>query len=400
MPQSAPSDSYTPPDHYNVYANAFDLSLLPTSDGDVPHIPQPPHVLPQQSSNLTGATTSELNITIDDYIPTTVFQHFAVKTETICASSPQYFTSSAANGHDSSFFTIFPPSPTPSHYHESGATANTTVIKQEFSTLFPPSPPDSYGSLSPHHQHRHPTGASPAPSSVSATSSEVSDTECIDIDSLLLDATTADEHDQRFEPFLQQQDHQLLREFLQDTTFQRKHNLKPLALDALLMGGSWDTNGGCGGHGDCDDVDDIGSVISLALEHARKDVQRTCAALHISPGEHATEWPEKIISYRIVLVQLFIMYNRQHISICQVQMCALTINQLIVLAFFFPTTRPTDPQQWSIEQVQLWLVSTVSQFGLSIGQQQLAALFPEDGASLTRLSDDDFVKRLPQVGLQ
>lgn len=289
MPQSAPSDSCTPPDHYNVYANAFDLSLLPTTDGDVPHILQPLSTLPQQSPNLTD-TTPELHITIDDYIPTTVFQHFAVKTETTSALSPQYFNSSAANVHDTSIFTIFPPSPTPSHHHESGATANTTAIKQEFNTLFPPSPPDSYGSLSPHHHHqqRHPTGASPAPSSASATPSEVSDSECIDIDSLLLDAATADEHGQRFAPFLQQQDHQLLREFLQDTTFQRKHNLKPLALDALLMGGSWDNSGGCGGHadGDCDEDDDIGSVISLALEHARKDVQRTCAALHISPGKH------------------------------------------------------------------------------------------------------------------
>lgn len=60
----------------------------------------------------------------------------------------------------------------------------------------------------------------------------------------------------------------------------------------------------------------------------------------------------------------------------------------------------TDPQQWTIEQVQQWLLSTVSQFGLAIGQQQLAALFPEDGAALAQMSDGEFVKRLPQVGLQ
>lgn len=59
--------------------------------------------------------------------------------------------------------------------------------------------------------------------------------------------------------------------------------------------------------------------------------------------------------------------------------------------------RATDPQQWTIDQVQLWLLSTVKQFGLSIGQHQLVTMFPEDGAALARLSDEEFVKRLPQV---
>lgn len=294
MPHAAPVvDPYTPPDHYNVYADAFDLSLLPTTDGDPHgHATNTGHSLPppaQPQHPTSDASTPELNITIDDYIPTTVFQHFAIKSELTSAPSPQYTNTSS--GHDSRFFTIFPPSPTPSHHPDSTATA----IKQEFSTLYPPSPPDSFGSLSPHHhRQRRQTGASPAPSSASVTPSEASETsECldIDIDSLLLDATcaTADDDQLRLAPFLlqqqqqQQQDHQLLREFLQDTTFQRKHNLKPLALDALLMGGSWE-NSGNGGAGD---DDDIGSVISLALEHARKDVQRTCAALHISPGKRA-----------------------------------------------------------------------------------------------------------------
>lgn len=67
-------------------------------------------------------------------------------------------------------------------------------------------------------------------------------------------------------------DHQLLREYLQDTTFQRKHNLKPLALESLFVG-DWGVR------------DDIEPVISLALDHARRDVRSTCALLNISAGE-------------------------------------------------------------------------------------------------------------------
>lgn len=66
-------------------------------------------------------------------------------------------------------------------------------------------------------------------------------------------------------------DHQLLRECLQDTSFQRKNNLRPVALESLL--GGWDARG------------DIEPVISLALEQARRDVEDTCTTLNISPGK-------------------------------------------------------------------------------------------------------------------
>ena len=66
-------------------------------------------------------------------------------------------------------------------------------------------------------------------------------------------------------------DHQLLRECLQDTSFQRRHNLKPVALESLL--GGWESRG------------DIEPVISLAIEQARRDVEDTCAQLNISPGK-------------------------------------------------------------------------------------------------------------------
>lgn len=61
---------------------------------------------------------------------------------------------------------------------------------------------------------------------------------------------------------------QLLREYLQDSSFQKKY--KP-TLDSIFID-DWDVR------------DDIEPVISLALEHARKDVEQTCISLNISSG--------------------------------------------------------------------------------------------------------------------
>lgn len=173
---------------------------------------------------------------------------------------------------------IFPPSPCSSV--EYNTTTTTYSIKQEYSVL-PPSPPDSNG----------------APSPLSEVKSEPDhDSEvCIDIESLLNDSfdistpkkllnnnnnqnflQQLQEHQQQQQQHQQQQqqqpqDHQLLREYLQDTSFQKKHNLKPLALESLF--GGWSARG------------DIEPVFSLALEQIRRDVQDTCASLDIPPGK-------------------------------------------------------------------------------------------------------------------
>lgn len=75
-------------------------------------------------------------------------------------------------------------------------------------------------------------------------------------------------------------DYQLLREHLQDLSFQKKHNLKPLPLESLFAD-DWDVQ------------DDIEPVISLALEQARKDVEQTCLTLSISSGNHINEQRNK-----------------------------------------------------------------------------------------------------------
>lgn len=265
MPQTVPSGVYTT-DTYAVYEDNFDLSLLPM-DGEVPLSPH-------------SQLTIELPPQTNDFEPAAIFDDITlIKTEKLSSGNwsidntqpqesadnlqhYQYYSSPLPSPPQEYFVTVFPPSPAPSielqtyQQQQNSPQHQFTVIKQEFG-LFPPSPPDSHGAPSP----RCDVKGEPCDSSDSEA--------CIDIDSLL--QNTFDVLEPKRAEQDQQQDHQLLREYLQDTSFQRKHNLKPLALESLF--GGWGARG------------DIEPVISLALEHAKKDVQQTCAALNISPGK-------------------------------------------------------------------------------------------------------------------
>lgn len=48
--------------------------------------------------------------------------------------------------------------------------------------------------------------------------------------------------------------------------------------------------------------------------------------------------------------------------------------------------------------MQSWLQLTIKQFKLTV-VPEMDVLFPEDGAALLHLTDEEFVKRLPQVRL-
>ncbi|XP_013103637.1 DNA-binding protein D-ETS-4 isoform X2 [Stomoxys calcitrans] len=122
------------------------------------------------------------------------------------------------------------------------------------------------------------------------------------------------------------QDHQVLREYLEDTSFQKRHNLKPLALDSFIGG--------------LDEVrDNIEPVISLALEHAKREADATCARLQISQ----------------------------------------------------------DPSDWSPKQVHAWLRSTIQQFDLPL-IDNLENKFNESGAALLQLTEEEFAQRIPEGG--
>lgn len=315
MPQTVPSGVYSP-DTYAVYADNFDLSLLSMDDDNS---------LRLQSQSFLSSSSDYLPSTLFQDLPTikiekqtwTESEHISAETESQQQTQQEstvnlqqldhqqqhyqncYVTSLPSPPHqqpyEQPFLTIFPPSPTPSIEPPAVAPPTSSQqsftinfeIKQEYIGLFPPSPPDSNGA--------------PSPRACDIKSEpDTEDTEAsLDIDSLLQNSFEAfepiqsnvtsssgisgsssnrssssvggsDSNSSSKQEQFQQQDHQLLREYLLDTSFQRKHNLKPLALESLL--GGWGSRG------------DIEPVISLALEHAKRDVQQTCAKLNISSG--------------------------------------------------------------------------------------------------------------------
>ncbi|XP_031616716.1 DNA-binding protein D-ETS-4 isoform X2 [Contarinia nasturtii] len=204
---------------YEDYADNFDLSLLSMDN--------------EFNSIIDSSSQSE-------YIPTTVFERWNINQQRDITNS---LTSSTPQEH----ILVFPPSPTPSIEL---STYNCNITKTEKSSanynLYPPSPPDSNG----------------APSPIN----------CQYMDIQMSDPTFSSQSDLFDGP---KKDYQLLREHLQDLSFQKKHNLKPLPLESLFVD-DWDVQ------------DDIEPVISLALEQARKDVEQTCLTLNISSDPQ--EW--------------------------------------------------------------------------------------------------------------
>lgn len=80
----------------------------------------------------------------------------------------------------------------------------------------------------------------------------------------------------------QKSDHQLLREVLRDTSFQRKYNLRPVDLGGVGTGYVEDMEAGeCVG-----DLarEQLEPVLSLAIQQLQKDFDNTCVALDIHPG--------------------------------------------------------------------------------------------------------------------
>lgn len=79
-------------------------------------------------------------------------------------------------------------------------------------------------------------------------------------------------------------DHQLLREVLRDTSFQKKFNIRPI--DFGLIGGDIKMEEPADESAQRDLMrENIEPVLNLAIEQMRKDVDSTCSALGISPGE-------------------------------------------------------------------------------------------------------------------
>ncbi|XP_046613987.1 uncharacterized protein LOC124302180 isoform X1 [Neodiprion virginianus] len=130
-------------------------------------------------------------------------------------------------------------------------------------------------------------------------------------------------------------DHQLLREVLRDTSFQRKYNLRPVDLGGVGTGFVENMEGSeCVG-----DLarEQIEPVLSLAMQQLQKDFDNTCVALGIHP----------------------------------------------------------EPRRWSAADVAAWVQWARRQ--LQLPSVPLES-FNIDGATLTSLTEEEFCQRAPQCG--
>ncbi|XP_054000588.1 DNA-binding protein D-ETS-4 isoform X2 [Hylaeus anthracinus] len=133
----------------------------------------------------------------------------------------------------------------------------------------------------------------------------------------------------------QKSDHQLLREVLRDTSFQRKYNLRPVDLGSVGTGFVEDMEPGeCVGDLTREQIE---PVLSLAIQQLQKDFDNTCVALGIHP----------------------------------------------------------EPRRWSAADVAAWIQWARRQ--LQLPSVPLES-FNVDGATLTSLTEEEFCQRAPQCG--
>ncbi|XP_053681290.1 DNA-binding protein D-ETS-4 [Anopheles nili] len=313
-PQTVPAGNYVS-DVYASYAELFDLSLVP-SDGEVPLSPQSQQQQ-QQLVAFGGPAPSP------EYIPATIFHDVPAAGGRPPMPAQMKQEHAWSDGWSSS-----------SGYSSCGSIISSNPASPE-------STASSYGLLDHPHQLPHTGGRSEqhrlSPYQPIKIEYDSGAETSIDLDALLGGSTedpssTPSPGSVKVESGYTHEStapakggFQILREHLQDTSFQRRHNLKPLELDSLI--------GGLTTHAD------IGPVFEFALQEMKNGVQAACAELGI----------------------------------------------------------PSDPKLWPTTKVHQWLELAMSKYFLP-RLDNLAALFPENGAQLAALPLDEFVRRIPQGG--
>ncbi|CAK1578034.1 unnamed protein product [Parnassius mnemosyne] len=197
----------------------------------------------------------------------------------------------------------------------------------EFASPYPLSPSGSCVSYGSHNHHSSPVSHHE---------------EYIDIEELLKENQILQESVQQsyITPKIEVEeprDHILLRSALEDTSFQKRLNLRPIPLE-LGSVKMEDSSGGANGTGDDALVaPDIDRVLSMAIEQSKRDVDNTCTVLGISP----------------------------------------------------------DPSQWSTSDVKAWVMFTLQHFNLPMVPTEYFAM---DGAALVALSEEELNQIAPQAG--
>ncbi|XP_066145230.1 DNA-binding protein D-ETS-4 isoform X1 [Euwallacea fornicatus] len=396
MPQTVPSAGFTPPCDYSIFAENFDLSLLPGGDqplspsqlfqtdkqtqpkifttfypsspgsqasdsefqpdfqallGDnkkylSPH--SPIHLeVPQPSSLGNSGSLSPYSPSSQGLLsPNDQFVNY--REQTFYPSSPEYslYTASPSS--------VYSKSPCEETYLRPGF-----IKKEALSGAASPLP-----CLSPFgikeenflpNLNDNSSPVSPAASNYSSISSpeqkKIKQESTVDFSEILGDL----QNTETLRGLLSQKstqvvpepskDHQLLRQFLRDTSFQRKFNIHPIDFnfvngDIKMEEPSTPEDGADLMMG-CDEQisrESIEPVLNLAIEQMRKDVDDTCSVLGISP----------------------------------------------------------DPSKWSPSDVLSWIRWTSRHFGCP---EPISENWDLSGMDLSTLSEKDFTNRAPQAGM-
>lgn len=349
MPQTVPSAGFTPPCDYNAFAENFDLSLLPggeqpcsTVTNLYPGQSDKFNVQPKIFATFYPSSPDSQSLASDNEFQPDFQTLLGDRKYDLSPRSPIHLEVPQPNslGHLSGSVspyspnsqgllspndqfvnyreqTFYPSSPeyslytgSPSSVYSKSPCGNEDYlgyIKKESTSPLPALSPfgikeENYLPLS----KEHSSPVSPAASSYSNVSSPadvhqvlfepqktIKQESTVDLTEILGDLQDSEAlgglFDQKVRAPEPPKDHQLLRQFLRDTSFQKKFNIHPIdfnfgdikmeqepndTTDDLMMG--------------CDEQisrESIEPVLNLAIEQMRKDVDDTCTLLGISPGE-------------------------------------------------------------------------------------------------------------------
>ncbi|XP_022829157.1 DNA-binding protein D-ETS-4-like isoform X2 [Spodoptera litura] len=150
-------------------------------------------------------------------------------------------------------------------------------------------------------------------------------------------------------------DHILLRSALEDTSFQKRLNLRPIPLEL----GSVKMEESSGGD-DSLVAPDIDRVLSMAIEQTKRDVDNTCTVLGISPDP--MQWSTGD-------VKSWVMFTLQHYNLPMVPMENFTMDGAALVALTEEEFNHRAPQAGSTlyAQLEIWRTSQGSD------HQQLSA---------------------------
>jgi len=142
--------------------------------------------------------------------------------------------------------------------------------------------------------------------------------------------------------------HPVLKQFLSDTSFQSKYNLKPFNFGGVAEGFVIDGGGSKEAAVACKletvgglqaELEDVKPVLDLAVQQVRKDIETTCEILSI----------------------------------------------------------PKDPRTWSSASVKSWVLWTLQQFSIPLSTVDMSA-WNLSGQQMVNLSETEFVEKIPQGG--